>query len=113
MAKIARVAQKQFGSTGSGGDFGKFGSKFAGSAVYTQDPATIQALSNFTDGWASAVVSGSVPELEDMNSLFLLIFYQLAYLFQAGIFKMVGASFLSKRVAFSVAPTPGVKGSPG
>ena len=85
MAKITRVFQNLFGLSGPGGDFGKFGSKAAGTAVYTQDPATIQALTAFLNGWGSAVVSGAVPELEDMNGLFLLIFYQLAYILQMGV----------------------------
>ena len=85
MAKITRVTQKQFGSTGSSGDFGKFGSKAASSPVYTKDPATIQALSAFLDGWASAVITGNIPEFEDMNGLFLLAFYQISYLMQAGV----------------------------
>lgn len=86
MSKITRVTQKLFGILGSSGNFGKFGSKAAGSAVYTQDPTTIQALTAFTtNGWADAVVDGNVPELEDMNGLFLLAFYQIAYLLQQGI----------------------------
>lgn len=86
MAKLSRVTQKAFGLAGSSGNYGKFGSKAAGSPVYTLDPATIQSLTAFTnEGWADAVVAGNVPELEDMNGLFLLAFYQLVYLFQEGV----------------------------
>lgn len=89
MAKLDRVHQKLFGTGGSVDDFGQFGSLAAGAAVTTQDPATIQSLSEFSDGWGEAVLTEgsqpSVPALEDMNGLCLLIFYQICYLFQAGI----------------------------
>lgn len=85
MAKLSRVFQKLFGTDGTASYFGKFGSKAAAAPVNTKDPATIQALQAFLDGWESAIISGSEPALEDMNSLFLLAFYQLAYLMQAGI----------------------------
>lgn len=85
MAKLSRVFQKLFGTDGTVSYFGKFGSKAASAPVNTKDPATIQALQAFLDGWESAIISGSKPALEDMNSLFLLVFYQLAYLMQAGI----------------------------
>lgn len=85
MAKITRVFQKLFGSNGTTTDFGQFGSLAAGSPTTTKDPATIQGLSAFLDGWASAVISSNRPALEDLNGLFLLQFRQLAYLFQEGI----------------------------
>jgi len=85
MAKITRVLQKLFGSDGTSSYFGTFGSKAAGSPANTQDPATIQSLQAFLDGWESAVISGSEPAIEDMNSLFLLAFRQIAYIMQAGI----------------------------
>ena len=85
MAKITKVAQNLFGTGGTLSYFGKFGSKAAALPVNTQDPATIQALAAFGTGWEDAVLSGSKPAIEDMNSLFLLAFYQLAYLMQAGV----------------------------
>jgi hypothetical protein len=85
MAKITRATQKLFGSDGPSGDFGQFGSLAAGSANYTKDPATIQALSAWTTGWAAATISNNRPALEDMNSLFYLAYYQLGYLLQQGI----------------------------
>lgn len=85
MSKIPRVYQQPFGSTGPSGDFGQFGSKAAGSPVNTKDAETIQSLAAFLSGWADAIVSGNVPELEDMNSLFLLIFQQIGYILQTGV----------------------------
>lgn len=89
MAKITRATQKQFGLSGPTADFGQFGSLAAASPVTSKNPATIQALTAFLSGWASAVETiGSQPDvqaLEDVNALDFLIFYQLCYLFQAGI----------------------------
>ena len=86
MAKILRVPQKLFGSTGTGTDFGQPGSLPLGTKVNTQDPAVVQALAAFTDGLASIVNTGGKKiALEDLNSLFQLIFRQIAYGFQSGI----------------------------
>ena len=85
MAKIPRVAQKQFGASGPTGDFGEFSSLAAGGGVNSKDPASMQSLAGFLTGWAASVVGVNVPPLEDMNCLFYLAFYQLCYLFQAGI----------------------------
>lgn len=85
MAKITRANQKQFGLTGPTGDFGQFGSLFDGAKTFTKDPATIQSLDNFLNGWGEAVQGGTRPALEDFNSLFLLAFRQIAYMFQEGI----------------------------
>ena len=86
MSKIARVFQKMFGSTGTASFFGQPGSLPAGTKVNTQDPATIQALAAFLAGLESIVKSGTYKvAMEDLNSLLLLIFYQISYLMQAGI----------------------------
>lgn len=85
MAALPRVYQKQFGVDGTSGYFGQFGSKAASSPTNTKDPATIQGLAAFTNGLQSAVLAGNIPCLEDMNSLFLLGFRQLAYLFEQGV----------------------------
>lgn len=85
MAKIPRVFQKLFGSSGNVSDFGQPGS-FDTTKTNTKDPATIQGLSAFLDGLASIVPSGTYKIAnEDFNSLLLLIFYQICYLMQAGI----------------------------
>lgn len=85
MAKITRVFQKIFGSTALAGELMKFGSTAAGAKVYTADPAAIQSLANFQAGWFAAVVDDDCPVIEDMNALFFLTFYQLAYLLQQGV----------------------------
>lgn len=89
MSKITRVFQKQFASAAPTSDVAQFGSLAAASPVTTKNPVTIQGLTAFLGGWASAVeVVGSQPSvqaLEDVNALDFLTFYQLAYIFQAGI----------------------------
>jgi hypothetical protein len=85
MAKIVRVTQKVFGSSGPTSDFGQFGSLAASAPVTTKDLTVIQSLAAFDTGWAAETIATWRPALEDMNSLFYLAFYQLAYLFQSGI----------------------------
>lgn len=85
MAKITRANQKIFGSTASAGQIGVFGSLAAGSASTTTNPETIQSLSNYLAGWFAATIGQNSPAIEDMNALFYLYAYQLAYMFQAGI----------------------------
>ena len=83
--KITRVLQKQFGSQGPSGDFGVFGSKANPPQTFSMDPALIQSLNAFLYGWGQSIIGNYEPPLEDMNSLFLLAFRQLAYVFQEGI----------------------------
>lgn len=89
MSKLARVAQKFFGSTASTNQIAKFGSLAAGSPTRysgpTADPVAIQSLGNFLQGWFGAAVGSNSPAEEDMNALFYLAFYQLSYLFQEGV----------------------------
>lgn len=85
MAKIPRIFQKFFGSTGSNGDFGKFGSLAAGSPTFTKDIEEIQSLDAWLKGWGQAVIGDSRPALEDMNSVLHVAFHQLCYLLQQGI----------------------------
>ena len=86
MSKLTRVFQNLFGLNGDQSHFGEFGSFRAGSPVTTKDPASIQSLSAFiTNGWLDAVNSSNkAPFLEEMNGVHLLLFRQLAYLFQEG-----------------------------
>lgn len=85
MSKITRKTMKIFGSSAGANQIAKFGSLNAGSPAFTTDPDTIQSLSNYLVGWYNAVVGGNSPAIEDMNALFYLYAYQLAYLFQEGI----------------------------
>lgn len=87
MAKLTRVFQQIFGGTGDQSHYGQFGSRAAGTPLFTKDPATIQALTAFlNNGWKEAINAGNKAAfLEDMNGLFLLAFRQIAYGFQEGI----------------------------
>lgn len=85
MAKIDRIFQKIFGIDSGVNQVGQFGSRAAGTPIYTTNPETIQALQNFEDGWYSAVLGNNSPAIQDMNAICYLYAYQLAYLFQAGI----------------------------
>jgi len=86
MAKLDRVLQKIFGQNGGGSEFGKIGSLAAGSAVYSKDLDTIQALTQYLEGLFAITVSGSEPpRIQDINALYLLITSQIKYLFQAGV----------------------------
>ncbi len=85
MAKIVRKAAKLFGNTAGALENAQFGSLAASAPIYSKDLDVIQALSNFGAGWFSAVIGGNSPAIEDMNSLFLALFQQVAYLMQTGI----------------------------
>ena len=86
MSKITRQFGKMFGGLGDSGFFGKFGSKRAGSPIYTKDIPTIQQLPAFDDGLQEAVNdSNKAPFMEDFNSLFYVMSYMQKYLFQEGI----------------------------
>ncbi len=86
MAGLTRKTAIAFGLQGSTSNFGQFGSKQAGSPQTSQDPAIIQQLAAWGDGWTSAVVSGDkAAYIEDMNGFCLVDSYQITYLFQMGI----------------------------
>ena len=86
MAKLDRVLQKIFGSSGGGSEFGQIGSLAAGSPTYSKDLDTIQALTQYLEGLFALTNSGAQPpRIQDINSLYLLFSSQLKYLFQAGV----------------------------
>jgi hypothetical protein len=86
MAKLDRILQKIFGSSGSTAEFGKVGSLADGAAVYTKDLETIQAGAQFLRGLFGLTASGDEPpRIQDINSLYLLFSSQLKYIFQSGI----------------------------
>ena len=86
MAQFTRYVQKEFGDlVGAAGNFGIFGSLAAGTPQYSKDPKVIQSLDAWRLAWAAATVGTKSPALEDMNSLFYVAFYQLAYLMQTGV----------------------------
>lgn len=85
MSKISRVTAKLFGSGAGLDQIAQFGSLAAGSANFTTNPATIQALSEWLDGWFSAVIGGNSPAIEDMNAFCYVMAYQICYAFQEGV----------------------------
>ncbi len=88
MAKLPRIFQKLFGSTGDQSHFGQFASRAVVPPGFkTKDPNSIQQLSAFEgNGWYEAInFNNKAAFLEDMNGLFLLVFYQICYGMQEGI----------------------------
>jgi hypothetical protein len=86
MAGLTRKTSIPFGLGGAESNFGQFGSKQAGTPQTTQDPAIIQQLAAWQEGWTAAVVSGDkAAYIEDMNGLCLVNSYQITYHFQMGI----------------------------
>ena len=75
-----------FGGLGATGNFGKFGSRAAGTPVNTKDIENIQELGAWTSGWQVAVLAANAaPFLEDMNSVCLVFAHQLGYILQEGV----------------------------
>lgn len=87
MANLSRKIQKIFGNTltAAANGLSVFGSFAAGSPTYSTDPDTIQSLPQFDGGWTNSIISTNSPALEDMNSIFYVLSYQLAYILQKGI----------------------------
>lgn len=88
MPKIPRFLQKIFASNYEAtptGQIAKFGSLAAGAALYTSDPATIQSLPAWLNGWSGATVGSKSPTFQDFNAFQYVVTRQLAYLLQAGI----------------------------
>lgn len=84
MARLSRVLQKVFAKNATNN--GQFGSGQAGTKIITNDPATIQALAAFENGWEDAIIgSKRFPPEEEFQSLNFLNTRQLAYIFQEGI----------------------------
>lgn len=85
MAKLTRKFQKIFGGLlVANNNIAKFGSAKIGVPAYSLDPDDIQST-EYSNGWAAALINNKSPALQDMNALFNLITRQLAYQFQAGI----------------------------
>lgn len=86
MAKISSKYQRIFcGGVGAEINIAQFGSYKSGVPVYSTDPATIQALPAWEEGWSQAVVDNASPTIQDMNGLFYLFTRQIAYLLQKGL----------------------------
>jgi len=85
MAKLTRKTAQVFGSTAGFQQLAQFGSLAAASPTYSTDPAVIQSLSNWLEGWFGAVLGGNSPAIEDMNAFCYVMAYQVAYLMQTGV----------------------------
>jgi len=86
MAKITRKHQKIFaGDVPPTNVVAQFGSLKAASPFYSSDPYTIQALDAWGAGWADAVINNYAPSMQDLNSVFYVMTYQLGYIFQNGV----------------------------
>lgn len=62
-----------------------FGSLAEVNPQFSKDIEEIQSLDAFLQGWSNAITGDASPALEDMNALFYVLFYQMAYLFQKGV----------------------------
>lgn len=90
MAKLPVALQKLFaGGISPTGEIAQVGSTVTGTPVYTNDPATIQALAAWLNGLSSQVINApgglSSPVMEEFNAIIYLLTYQIAYLKQAGV----------------------------
>ena len=74
--------------TGVTGVFGsgKSDGSVTGGPQYTADLLSIQGLGAWAQGWEGAINNlTKTPAMQDMNSVFFALSYQIAYLLQAGI----------------------------
>lgn len=86
MAKITRATQKIFGGNlVAANNISIFGSLKNNTLTYSNDPASIQSLSAFTDGWGGAVINNNSPTMQDTNAIDFLYSRQIAYLMQEGV----------------------------
>lgn len=82
---IPRKTQKIFASVTPSGSIAQFGSLKAGTPNYSDDPAVIQGLAAWTNGWAGAVVGTNSPAIQDFNAFCRVVTQQIAYILQRGI----------------------------
>lgn len=85
MTNLTRVKQEIFAVDAGTEERAQIGSIASGFPAFTTDPTTIQALANFKQGLFGVCIGENSPALEDINSLYYLMTYQLAYLMQKGV----------------------------
>lgn len=85
MSDLSRKTAVVFGTSAGFHEISEFGSLAASAPAYSTDPATIQSLSQWVDGWFSAVLGDNSPAIEDMNAFCFVIAYQIAYILQKGV----------------------------
>lgn len=81
----ARKTAVVFGENAGFQQIAEFGSLAAAAPIYSTDPAVIQSLSNWLEGWFGAVLGGNSPAIEDMNAFCYVMAYQIAYILQKGV----------------------------
>lgn len=90
MARLTRKLQKLFGDTAGANNMAtQFGSLAAAAPSRTtgalSNVTQIQSLSEWSEGWISAVLGLNALAIEDLNALHYSENYQLAYILQLGI----------------------------
>jgi len=86
MASKSRFLQTVFGLLSGSTETGTIGSDSAGSPAYTKDIGVMQSLSQY--GLGLFAITGNAaepPRIQDFNSLFYMLTWQLSYCFQSGI----------------------------
>lgn len=77
------------GALAPSGNIAQPGSTLAGLPVYSNDPATLQALAAWVNGYAAQLINApgglSSPVMEELNAILFVLSYQIAYLKQAGL----------------------------
>lgn len=85
MAKIPRKLARLFGNTPSSDEVAQFGSLAAGTPTFSTDPDTIQALSNWANGWYAATIGNNAPTTQDLNAVCIVLSYFICYMLQEGV----------------------------
>ena len=85
MPRLEKKIPKVFGLTSPEDRLGQVGSLRAGAPTTSRDPAVLQALQNFSDGWPAVVVGNNSPAIEDMNALMYVMTFFTKYLYENGI----------------------------
>lgn len=90
MAKLPVALQKIFaGALPPAGNIAQPGSTAGGTPVFSSDPAILQQLAAWANGYAAQLINApsglSSPVLEELNAILYVLTYQIAYLKQSGI----------------------------
>ena len=84
MPRIQRKTQKIFAGSADADQIAVFGSMKTGTPDYSSDLDDLQST-EYSQGWADAILSDKAPYLEEMNGVQYGLSSQLAYLLQEGI----------------------------
>lgn len=84
MSRLSRTTQSIFASLAGLNQISEFGSLAQGSPTFTTSPTAAQTAT-WAAGWFAAVLGNNSPAMEDVNALFFVITYQLAYMLQLGV----------------------------